>query len=169
MDILRELENFTKIQLELSNHMKDGFLEMARVKHSGGRKFHIGTAFLPKKLDADPNCKINVHKDSNMYSSISSINNSLLHSRSNTLNVSNNKLRNRKHNTEEEKVCTSTSAVNNSLTATNLSRDPAHIFGILSPPPLKSCSSHFKAIIELSIKLANCKQRLHTLTAEVDK
>ena len=167
--LLRELERFTQLQLEMSNRLKDGYTDLARAKHSGGRKFHVGTAFLPSTdLAAHPSCRVVVNLSTNGMITPLTVSLTKETSSTSTKTKSLSSRTTLRHRTKTTASGTSGTVDNEENTTTSSPpihpRDPALLFGALSPPALKTCSSHFKSIVALAVELANCKQKIIALT-----
>ena len=147
LTILREVENFTTLQTQLANHMKEGITDLTRAKYTAGRKFQFGTKFVPNELTAHPSCTVQTNAKTGK----------ILELKNTFATTNTTELRNRKQTSTSIATSIATS------TSTSITRDPALLFGSLSPPTLKSCSAHFKLIVELTIKLAKSKQRIEHL------
>jgi len=167
MDVLRELQTYADLQLQLEEHMKAGLADMIRAKYAGGRKFQFGTQFLPSELHPDPDCSALLHslvEPSRKLSATPSATEPLLAAvpSPDESTTSTTTLRNRKHaSSPQHKTPTET---NKDTTSSVASRDPALLFGSLSPPTLKSCSSHYKTVIQISVALVRSKRRILDLT-----
>jgi hypothetical protein len=174
--LLRELEKFTQLQLKMSNRLKDGYTDLARAKHSGGRKFHVGTAFLPATdLVAHPSCRVVVNPSTCVITPLTVSLTKETPSTSTTTTSPASSTTTLRHRTKTIASGTSgtsgTADIEGKTTASSTPlhpRDPALLFGALSPPALKTCSSHFKSIVALAVELANCKQKIIALTPIVE-
>jgi hypothetical protein len=171
--LLRELEKFTQLQLKMSNRLKDGYTDLARAKHSGGRKFHVGTAFLPATdLVAHPSCRVVVNPSTCVITPLTVSLTKETPSTSTTTTSPASSTTTLRHRTKTIASGTSgTADIERKTTASSTPlhpRDPALLFGALSPPALKTCSSHFKSIVALAVELANCKQKIIALTPIVE-
>ena len=161
MELLREYETYTSLQLQITTRMEAGFVDMARAQHAGGRKFHFGTKFLPDKdILAHPNCRVDVHPETKLLTQLPLTTN---HPTSLPSTPPSNALRSRKNKTQPVGVGQAVP------TAATVPLDPAHLFGSLSPPTLKTCSTHFKAVVALTVELANSKQRIMALISSASK
>ena len=161
--LLREVETYIKLQSKLANHMKEGFVDMARAKITAGRKFQFGSRFVPPIVNSSS--KVFVHPTTKkLYSAEPTATTTTTTTSSaaanNNINRSASQLRNRKLSTSQEQKASAAAQ-------TIIVRDPSLLFGSLSPPTLKSCSKSFKSIVQLSIELAQCKQRIVALTCNV--